>query len=204
MRSKTKGFGYWLGTQVRRFYQARRTTKIAIAAGVAGIVAIYQLRWHIDLALNRPAIVKTVSGLQAAADHEEAAAITTNFVGLDSQLTAMHRRSMEEVQKKAAAKAEAQRLLEAKAAKEAEHEKINVWVAWACRELVTKTLKDPDSAKWDRPWYSNVRISDAERMDIEVSVRAKNSFGAYGPTTVRCSFVKSGDKLITLQVDQIR
>jgi hypothetical protein len=201
--SGRRGFGYWLGVHVRNLMDSGPKTKAALLIGTVLVVGVYQLRWHIDLALNRSAILKNVRGLQAAADHEEAAAIAVNFVRLDPELAALHQRSTEELQKKAVAKTEAQRALDAVAAKEAEREKTNVWIAWACRELVTKTLKDPDSAKWDRPWYSDVHIADADRHDIVVRVRAKNSFGAYGPTSVRCSFVRKGDKLITLQVDEI-
>ena len=198
------GFGYWLGVQARRLVRAGPKTKVAMVIGVAVLVAVYQFRWHIDLALNRSAIVKNVHSLQAAADHEEAAAIAANFVWLDSEIAGLHQRSTEALQKRAMAKAEAQTLLDAVAAKEAEREKTNVWVAWACRELVTKTLKDPDSAKWEQPWYSDVQIADGGRHDVLVRVRAKNSFGAYGPTSVRCSFVKNGEKLVTLQVDELR
>ena len=114
--------------------------------GVAVLVAVYQFRWHIDLALNRSAIVKNVRSLQAAADHEEAAAIALNFARLDSEIAGLHQHSTEALQKRATAKAEAQRLLDAVAAKEAEREKTNVWVAWACRELVAKTITYEDAA----------------------------------------------------------
>jgi sRNA-binding protein len=85
--------------------------------------------------------------------------------------------------------ARAKAAADAKAAKAAEdarqtHIDNTRTAAYACRDFVGRMLKDPDSAKWESPWYTDATISEKGSMYwIQVTARAKNSFGAYNMST---------------------
>ncbi len=75
--------------------------------------------------------------------------------------------------------------------------------AYACRGFVTRMLKDPDSAKWERPWYTDATITEKGTMYwIQVSARAKNSFGAYDLSTFDCRMRRAGDNWVPISVKE--
>lgn len=75
--------------------------------------------------------------------------------------------------------------------------------AYACREIVTKHLKDPDSAKWESPWYSDAQIlENGARYKIQISGRSKNSFGAYTLSVFDCDLRRSGDNWVAIQIKE--
>jgi predicted nucleic acid-binding Zn ribbon protein len=89
-------------------------------------------------------------------------------------------------------KADEQRQREAAAAAK-KLEDLKDTAAYACREFVTRRLKDPDSAKWERPWHTDARVSKDGKYSVQVQVRAKNGFGAFGLSAFDCTMQRVGD-----------
>lgn len=67
-----------------------------------------------------------------------------------------------------------------------------VAAAYACRDLIKKTLHDPESAQWDRPWFTEATIA-ANVWQVQVTGRAKNRLGAYALATYECKMRRDGD-----------
>ncbi|MFO0325720.1 MAG: hypothetical protein ACK50D_12075 [Burkholderiales bacterium] len=78
-------------------------------------------------------------------------------------------------------------------------------VAYACREMVNRRLKDPKSAEWEKPWYSDATFdAKSNTFRTRVEVRAKNSFGAYGISQFECVLMRSGTNWTGLSLREIR
>ena len=93
---------------------------------------------------------------------------------------------------------------QAEAAEKKAIEDAKTTVAYACRELVTKQLKDPDSAKWESPWYTDAKVSEkGKRFWIQIHGRSKNSFGAYTRSAFNCDLRRSGDKWLAVSIKEI-
>lgn len=56
----------------------------------------------------------------------------------------------------------------------------------ACREFITQSLNDPDSAEWPYSDEWKITASGDRTWRAEVTMRAKNGFGALTLTTFVC------------------
>ena len=93
------------------------------------------------------------------------------------------------------------RKVENAAAKAVEDSKVTA--AYACRDLVSKRLKDPESAKWERPWYSDAKISEGGvRFGVQITGRSKNSFGAYTLSVFDCDLRRVGDNWQAIRIKE--
>lgn len=91
------------------------------------------------------------------------------------------------------------------AAEVKEREAANKAAAYACRDIVGKNLKDPESAKWEAPWHSAVKTStDGKLFELQVAVRAKNGFGGYDKAHFNCTLSRNGDTWRALRLQEVR
>lgn len=75
--------------------------------------------------------------------------------------------------------------------------------AIGCRLDVTKRLKDPDSAKWEDPWYGNAKFSEnGQRIKITLAARSKNSFGAFTRSAFDCDARRSAGSWTTISIKE--
>jgi hypothetical protein len=75
----------------------------------------------------------------------------------------------------------------------------------ACKIVVAKSLKDPDSAKWEEPWATAVKvIENGKKYSMQVEVRAKNSFGGYGLSRFTCILAPAGDLVIPVSIKELK
>ena len=96
---------------------------------------------------------------------------------------------------------EGRRKVEAAVAKALADSKVTA--AYGCRELVSKRLKDPESAKWESPWYTDAKISEAgARFGVQITGRSKNSFGAYTLSVFDCDLRMVGDRWQVMSIKE--
>ena len=108
-------------------------------------------------------VIGKCNGELAEHDRRQAAAAASE-VEREAKLTP------EQLAARAKAAADATVAKAAQDAREAQAEKTRT-AAYACRQFVTAMLKDPDSAKWERPWYTEATITENGTMySIQVSV----------------------------------
>lgn len=73
----------------------------------------------------------------------------------------------------------------------------------ACRTALEQTLNDPGSAEWFPGYEWTVTRIDAEVIEVEPRLRAKNAFGALMLSRFWCRVREEGDNWRLIQLDQI-
>lgn len=74
---------------------------------------------------------------------------------------------------------------------------------YACKELVKRTLNDPDAAQFDDASAYYIERQAGGKILVQVTVRAKNGFNALRHIAVNCVTRQSGGKWFPVSVKQI-